>query len=485
MKFNLGFLSPVSNFRSRPTASHCSLLIAYCSFFISNFSLLWVLLAGATPAPAADPVFSSPISVTADQPVNSYQVSRNPSRSMAVDADGLLHMVFFSGPFATSPQNPSNIFYRTWDAKAGFGPMTKVDNSITDLTSQPIGGRQPSLLLTPNGTVWVTWHDYRNCSGGIAPGNWADNIEIYADSKPKGGDFSNTDIRLTNTPPSPDYLGDNGYSPRLIQRTSGALGVVWYDYHRKDYPSDLYYTQSDTNGVFPTGVSIDTQRITDANDRGLDFSKSFNFVNAAVDNTGAVNFVWTSGTSDEGDLYFSSMSGTGPLTSGTTTPLKQHASGYWNPPQIFASRAGDEVWLLWTNEPISNPTITLRRRVVATGQWDDEIPLPPGGAQRQPDAAFGPDGKIHLTWLNQATNPAQIEYARFDPVGKTIEFRTTVATVTNAYPWPNIVVSDKGYVTIQWTDSKTDKTTSDPDSNVYIVTTTPRPGSAVDNWSTY
>src|SRR5690606_40050211 len=132
------------------------------------------LLAAANSAAADGTVFHPAERVT-DSSAN-YRMTRNPSRQAAFDDAGTLHSVWWTGSLATTPESPSEVLYASWSRNGGWSAMETVDDSIVG-DGVRVGGRQPTLAVALDGTVWVTWQDHRHCNPG-SPNNWIDNVEI-------------------------------------------------------------------------------------------------------------------------------------------------------------------------------------------------------------------------------------------------------------------------------------------------------------------
>lgn len=427
--------------------------------FLIHATTAAALSLGVAAASAAD--FGDPVNCSSDlrgdpAPADAgFRMSRNPARQMAGGGDGVLHMTFWFGPAYTSPSDPSGILHRTWTPEGGFGAATRVDNSVTEATGEPIGGRNPSMLLAANGDVWIAWHDYRHCTG--APGNWINNVEVYLDVRPARGVFSDEDIRLTRTG-TPGTGGDNGYAPRLIERASGAVGVAWYDFHYSDV-ADLFYAETDENGDFTSGAAMGDWRLTDYQDRGGDEATPYVFPDLMTDADDTVHLVWAaSNYSAAGDLMAGRLGAGGALEGEAT--LETNAASFMAPPRLFASPAGDELWALWSGPPLGTSRIHLHRWT-EDGGWEDGVVVPLSGAQTDACGAVGPDGAVHLAY----TAGASIRYARYDPSEDEVveDIEVAGADYVDIKPFPSIHIDGEGGVYVLWSE----KSESDGDDLTY------------------
>lgn len=385
----------------------------FASLFL--FSCLWAAPLCAAPASFS---FKPAVQVTTDTQYN-YRMSRNPGGQIAFDTSKTLHLVYWSGYFATNPQNPATVFYRSWARDRGWSSEEFVDNSI-DSSDRRMGGRHPSMAIDGSNGVWVAWHDHRH-SPPEPPYNGINNLEIYCDYRPPGGNFSETDIRLTNT--SAPHFGDNGYCPRIAVAPNGEVSVVWYDFHADGSASDIFLQTSDTSGTFDQTSSVLSQRITNADNRsaagGQPFKPAFNMPDLAITSTGTRLIIWTQdfggvvGNANQAPIYFA-QHGSQPAELPYTAAVSGN-DGYWFPPKIKLAPNGD-VWLIYTvNTGGGVRQVEISRRRAASATFDSPRRLTATGSNENADLAIDPDGRLHVVWVSTAGyQSSHVNYLLYD-----------------------------------------------------------------------
>jgi hypothetical protein len=376
-----------------------------------------------------------------------HQFSRLSNGVAAFDTSGTLNVTYWSGSEtqSTSPDSPTYVLYRSWSPSAGWSAQTQVDDSFN--TDGHIGGRHPSLAVAPNGTVWTVWHDYRNCT----PGNWMDNTEIYADFKPKGGQFTSTDLRLTTTPVSPDFAGDNGFCPRVVVDSAGRVRVAWYDFHFSRSSdtqmniSDIFLKTSDTSGAFDPGQTMESMRLTRFEDRGglKADTPSYTMPDLDVDTSGTCHLIWVAGTGYASNLYYAA------LPAGATTAnerqLAANVRSYFDPPHIDVAPNGD-VWIAYADAGDVEKVMIRRKRA---GQADFDAPVTiasdPTVANSQPDLEVDGDGNAHVVWVRRrGTADRDVVYAVYDPVEGKISAEAVLSPAPAKWDRPSLALRADG-----------------------------------------
>ena len=335
--------------------------------------------------------------------VEQYHLSRTANGHMAFDTDGILHVVYWAGGLVTNPSTPSSIYYRTWTEANGWSVPTQIDNSA--VPEGRIGGRHPSLAITPDDTVWIVWHDHRHCTGP----NWIDNIEIYGDFRPPGGEFTSTDFRLTTS--MANHNGDNGYAPKIIAHDSGRLTVSWYDFNLASEISDIYLRTSDEAGRFDPAEAMDAMRVTNKDDRGG--TPLFALPDLAIDSDGTRHLAWAGGQGAGVDLFY----GEGPpgTNSITVELLAADGTDFFGPPHI-AIGPNDDVWIAYGDEtPVLGENVVLLRRRAGEALFDAPITILPDPARQfSPDHEIDSFGRVHVVWIDQRKGQ-HVYYALYDP----------------------------------------------------------------------
>ena len=376
-----------------------------------------------------------------------HHFSRLSNGVAAFDTSGTLHVTYWSGSEtqSTSPDSPTYVLYRSWSPSAGWSAQTQVDDSFNP--DGHVGGRHPSLAVAPNGTVWIVWHDYRNCT----PGNWMDNTEIYADFKPKGGQFTSTDLRLTTTPVSPDFAGDNGFCPRVAVDSSGRVRVTWYDFHFSRSSdtwlnlSDIFLKLSDPSGAFDPGQTMESMRLTRFEDRGglKTDTPSYTMPDMDVDTSGTSHLIWVAGTGYTSNLYYAAMPAGGTAT--RETQLAANVRSYFDPPHVDVAPNGD-VWIAYADAQDVEKIMIRRRRV---GQADFDAPVTiasdPTIANSQPDLEVDADGNAHVVWIRRrGTADRDVVYALYNPAKGKISAEAVLSPAPAKWDRPSLALRADG-----------------------------------------
>lgn len=402
---------------------------------------------GKSTARAED--FSVPQKIT--DGARKYQIARLSNGIAAFDTSGTLHATYWSGEesLPTSPDNPAYVYYRAWSSETGWSAQTGIDDSFNG--DGHIGGRHPALAVAPNGTVWVAWHDHRDCT----PGNWMDNTEIYADFKPRGGAFTSSDIRLTNTPPTPGFRGDNGFCPKPVAGSDGRARVVWYDFHFSAggdtflNVSDIFLKTSDTAGVFNPAETMADMRLTDFADRGgLEPSTPpYTMPDAALDTSGTLHLIWVAGTGDASPLYYAPIPESGAAPAEIV--LASNVRAYYDPPHIAAAVNGD-VWIAYA-EATGYEKVRIRRRVAGANDFETAVTIAdnPAVRQYQPDLEADAAGNAHVVWVRRrSTSDRDVVYAVYDPAAGEVGEEIVLSPYAGKWDRPTLALRADGAVAV-------------------------------------
>ncbi len=411
--------------------------------------------------------FSIPEKIT--DGTRKYQISRTADAVMAVDSEGRLHVTYWAGGLATTPGTPSFVLYRSWDPAHGWSQQQEIDDSM--YSSYHVGGRHPSLALTADDSVWVVWHDHRHCT---PIGNWINNTEIYGDICPKGGTFSTTDIRLTNTTAA--HYGDNGYTAKLARGPDGRMSLVWYDYHYDYDVPDIFLTQSGLNGVFKSLEDLAAARVTNLTDRGG--TPPFCVPDLTIDPQGTRHLVWAGGTGAGVDLYYTSI----PSGATTSIPIRlaKGATDFFDPPHITAGSNGD-VWILYGDDKVQNEEdITILRRRAGQSSFD-----PPFSFPTDPSRQYGIDGvadsqgRLHLVWVDEREG-TQIRYGIYDPGTNSVTGERVLTDTDSYWMRPSIEMDISENLYVLWEEDQ-----SVSSGEIWFATTRNQNGTAVKEWREY
>ncbi len=392
-------------------------------------ALLLVFVAGVEGA-----VFTSPEKIT--DAAGKYQLSRISNHLMALDGSGTLRVVYWSGLIATSPSTPSYIYYREWNSSSGWGTQQAIDDSESG--GQHVGGRHPTLALLANGGVWVVWHDARHCT---VAGNWIDNLEIYGDFMPSGGNFSASDSRLSTS--SAIHLGDSGYTSRIaVAPGSSTASIAWYDFHVDGSVSDIYLKTSDASGVFNLSQTMASMQMTDKNDRGN--APSFAVPDLAVASDGARHIVWAGGFGSDVNLYYASAMTT--ATSVTEQILAPAGTDFFDPPHIEIAPNGD-VWIAYGDDAASpNENIVLLRKRAGQPTFDAAINAKATSAREYlPDHEIDASGLVHLVWIDERSG-RHVYYGVYDPLAGMLTEEVRITESSANWSRPTLALGAGGEV---------------------------------------
>lgn len=396
-----------------------------------------ILVAGLLCAAQAHAAFDPPQAVTDGSA--KHRLTRNSGSCAAFDSTGRLHLAYWSGGESSTPAAPSAVLHRSWTPGGGWSAETVVDDSFYDTGSGLVryGGRQPSLAIGADDSVWVAWHDHRH-SNPDAPGLGIDNLEVYADRMPFGGSFSNVDTRITAT--SAGTNGDNGYFPRIVAAPSGVVSIVWYDFNADVTIADIYARHSDASGNFGAPPAIGTMRVTDKDDRGGFIS--YTVADAAVSPAGVVASVWTSGVGGSAAVRFALVPN--PTAELAEEQIAPSCAGYFDPPKIVAAANGD-FWVAWTDTSGATRDVKAMRRDATSGLFDAPVSIAQTAAEEYAgDIAVDDLGRLHCAWVEGTGSARTIRYAHVDPTGPTQLDAATLTTSANFWDRPAVVLSPGG-----------------------------------------
>lgn len=342
-----------------------------------------------------------------------HRLARNAGSCAAFDSAGRLHLAYWSGGESTVPAAPSAVLHRSWMPSGGWSTETMVDNSYYDTGSGLVkyGGRQPSLAIGADDSVWIAWHDHRH-SNPDPPSNGIDNLEIYADRMPSGGAFSATDIRITAT--SAGTTGDNGYFARVVAAPSGIVSVVWYDFTVDVSVADLYARHSDATGDFGAQPAMSSMRLTDKDARAA--FTSYVVPDVAVNASGVVATTWTSGVGGTAPARFAIVPN--PAATLVEAQVAAQCAGYFDPPKIAAEPGGD-FWVVWTDTAAATRDIRAARWRTGLSSFDATIAIAENAAveEHAADIAVGADGRLHFAWIEGTGSARTVRYALRDSAG--------------------------------------------------------------------
>ncbi len=181
------------------------------------------------------------LSFSANVRVNDMTTSWQIEPALAVDAAGLVHVVWTDNRnrFSTGP----DIYYaNSTDGGLSFNPNTRVNNDAT-------GAEQgsPALAVAPDGSLYAVWAD---------PRVWAQGLDIYFSKSSDSGDTWNPNI----------IVNDNGLGnvrqddPAIAVDTAGSIYVTWADWRDTNTAPDIYSARSTNGGAsFAADVQVNDE----------------------------------------------------------------------------------------------------------------------------------------------------------------------------------------------------------------------------------
>jgi hypothetical protein len=392
-----------------------------------SIALVLALTGGAL---AQSPTFRPPERLTDGS--LPFRLSRTPNSIAAFDSRRTLHLVYWAGRLATTPDRPSFIFHQSWTPLEGWSAPVVVDDSFAGVDR--LGGRHPTLAVGADDALWVAWHDHRNST----PPNWIDNLEIYIDSMPPGGAFSADDVRLTIT--SGAGAGDNGFTPKLALHPSGRLSLSWYDFHNDGEISDLFMMNSGPDGRLAPTSTVNDHRLTDLTARGG--SPAFTVQDMAVDANETRHLVWAGGAGAGVDLYYASV----PLGETVATPQIIDAGGtdFFDPPRVAVAPDGD-VWIAYGDDSTEtgNEEVVLLRRLGGVGAFQKYVVVQGPGRNFAPDVEIDAVGRVHLVWIEEGAE-THVNYGLFSPsAARSIE-RVRITDRSATWSRPSLALDPGG-----------------------------------------
>lgn len=363
-----------------------------------------------------------------------YHLSRNSSTAMDFDSEGTLHATYWSGGLDTRPDAQSRIFHQAWHPSSGWNAQQVIDDSFITGIGR-IGGRHPSLAITPDDAVWIAWSDHRHCTDA---GNWMNNTEIYADVMPAGGSFSSSDIRLTNT--AAGTMGDNGYTPKLVRDANGKLHLAWHDYSLNVAISDIYLTPTGLDNLLSFPTAFSSLRATNTVGQG---GPEYTVVDMAIAPDGTRHLVWCGGQGAGVDLYYGAAAeGTNAMTEQI---LAANAADYFDPPHVAVSASGD-VWVAWGDETAAAEDVRLLRKRQGQTSFDAPITIASHPArQYAPTLAIDAQDRVHLAWVDEQAG-RHILYAIYDPATSQLSPPVQITDRSASWTRPSLLLNAEGEI---------------------------------------
>ena len=439
--------------------------------FIKWIELLVLLAYFAVLASAETslPVFSSPTRITlSDTPT---VLTRNVRGSMMYDRQGVLRLVYTERVEGSSDIGESgNMYYGLLKNNTWSQPLPI--RSGTSQTAPYNHGGNPALFVSEDGTVNFVWHDYRN-STSLSGLN---NLDIYFRRLLPSGEFKETEYRITSHEA-------NQYRPKIFGMPDGQLAIGWYDFLRAEGP-DFLVTFSDSNGIFSTEESFETQLAEDANIDKEPLPGSHFFLGVVIpqfeiDSKGHLHAVWTTGfTETQGTLNYGLMSSPPDRSMNPAVRISKTGSSFFDPPKIRID-SNDTAWIIWrerVEEKFHN--IQLAHKSLAEDSFSIPIKITNYNTPNMveyPDFAVAPDGCIYMVWADRREGSPGLFAQVYNPAEKQLSQEiklTNSPDFTETHPC--IEISRNGDISIVYE--------SDRDGNTELYLIQAKIETAVEEW---
>jgi hypothetical protein len=285
------------------------------------------------------------------------------------------------------------------------------------LTNNPASSNIPSVAANEQ-FVHAVYQDPRDGNGGP---------EIYYRRSTDGGNFWDTNLRLTNAA---------GYSEYPSICTSGStMHVAWQD--ERDGNEEIYYKRSSDNG---SNWGTDTRLTVDN-----DYSR-----NPSISAVGSiVHVAWSDGRdSDELEIYYK-QSTDGGLSWGSDLRITYSPRSSYDPSIVTSDSVINIFYLV---SPGGSTPSLYNTRSLDNGQtWEENtrVTYDSSGKQYFSAAAFG--SALYLVWMDyRDSNDFEIYFKR-NPTGEPTDVRASNNNIPNDYylfqnyPNPFNPVTNIGY----------------------------------------
>ncbi|UCE37654.1 MAG: BNR-4 repeat-containing protein [Thermoplasmata archaeon] len=329
------------------------------------------------------------------------------------------------------------IFYAIPETARADPPFSA--NKKVSIESGTDNQNRPSIVVGPNGNIYIAWEDYRNTHGDI----------FFANSTDGGATWSNPNKKINTDATTEDQM-----APSLAVNATGTLFIAWEDNRAGN--ADIYFANSTDGGATwgSTNLPVNTD--------GGPFPQEKPVI--AVDSNGVVYAVWHDARSGTNWDIYSAYSSDGGAT--------------WNHPNVEVSNDT-------TNSFQLNPTIAVDSNGIIYSAWEDQrdgdsdiyfAKSEDGGMtwskpnkrvntyatdneSYNPSIAVDSNDNVYLVWEDNRDGNLDIYFARSSDKGETwpypnVKINTDVGTRSQ---WvPDITVDSTGTIHVAWGDYRND-----------------------------
>lgn len=362
-----------------------------------RFLLKALLIAAMAGLANSRPVELQPIAVI-EAPSAAIEFARNSGGAMGVDSMGRAHLTYFSPDEGS--RTPNNAIWYVVIENEFASPSLRVDDGDVG------GGRHPTLTVDETDAVYIAWSDYRHSTPA---GSWIDNLEIYYNKQPMGGEFAAMGTRVSWT--EAGHQGDNGYAPK-IAAANGRAFIAWYDFHITGHHAHIYVRSSDANGVFESRPGIEAYRITGL-ESPIDQGSRW-LPDLALLNEDSLLVIW--GYNDSNYQREFALQGRRVGLDGALGPIEaitDIGGTFFDPPRLAVDSDGRAA-VAYMRREAGRSNIFLQFRAPA-GDWTDAIQLNDGDySSTQPVIRSGADGVWYAIWQEDLGGVWQATLAKVD-----------------------------------------------------------------------
>ena len=157
----------------------------------------------------------------------------------------------------------------------------------------------------------------------------------------------------------------------------------------------------------------------------------------------------------------------------TETTNLTNAIGDSNQPSAIQDTAGN-THLVWVDLYDNEPHIFYRYKPIASA-WTAPVVINPqhSGNSTLPELALGPDGTLHLVWLNYINPVGAIYYASRDPAGNWSTPADLTGLIyilwTPEFSSPNVAVDSQNTIHVSWGDQEGLKYINKPEAGAWSM----------------
>ncbi len=372
---------------------------------------------------------------------------------VAVDAFGIVHIVWHDDSDNYDGSDDYDILYRRWDAELGAFTTFTLISPISTSTSQ-----YPDIALDSMGNAHVVWQDYTVY--GDDSGSYRDIFYRYWNKTTDTwqGHTGTYDLITPNS----DGHTDDCYDPAIAVDPEGNIHVVWEDENEILEPynnNDIYYKcWNATTRAWGALALVSTESTTAAMNPAI-----------ATDSLGNVHVVWDdrtnySGAGTDVDIFYKCWNSTTGIWTGTEV-VSTNSTSTGQDPSIDID-GSDNVHVVWEDDTTllgdgSDYDIFYRMRDATTKTWSgheystDIVPTPSAYLTRgsyDPQVGVDDFGNVNIVWRqSESYFDYEIEFGRWNATSESWQaVETLVPSGTYDIYLPFIATHPAGDIHVVW-----------------------------------